>query len=117
MAKRLRLFRGHRFLGGRGVAHKVRLAAEDALRSSRNTVVILDFAQVEGVSHSFADELLSPLSELLDDRCAKRVLLANCTPEVLEELEIVAMMHGLVMPGLTAGSDRPAGAKGPHHRQ
>jgi hypothetical protein len=85
----------------------VRLAAEDALCRDRSTVVVLDFAKVEGVSHSFADELLSPLSELLHEECAKRVQLANCASEVVEELELVAMMHGLAMPALAASPSRP----------
>jgi hypothetical protein len=98
MVKRLTLFRGHRFLGGRGVAHEVRLAAVDALRRDRREVVILDFAGVEGVSHSFVDELLSPLTDLLHEAVSQRVRLENVSDEVLEELEIVASMHGLYLP-------------------
>ena len=98
MVQKLRLYRGHRFLGGRGVAHEVRLAAEDLLRCDSSTVVWLDFAGVEGISHSFADELLSPLNDLLREAVKDRVCLTNCSAEVLEELELVALMHGLFMP-------------------
>lgn len=104
MAQEFRLYRGHRFLGGRGVAHEVRLAAEDLLRRDPAAVVLLDFSGVEGVSHSFADELLSPLNDLLHEAVKDRVWLVNCSDEVLEELELVAMMHGLVMPGAQRGS-------------
>lgn len=104
MAHTLTLNRGHQFLGGRGTAHAVRRAAEDLLASDASAVVVLDFAGVEGVSHSFADELLSPLSELLHEAMHHRVLLANCAADVREELELVASMHRLFMPGALAAA-------------
>jgi hypothetical protein len=94
----LRLFHGHRFLGGRAVANRVRNEAERLLRTDRSAVVLLDFAGVEGVSHSFADELLTPLNELLCERLGARVFLSNCSSGVREGLEMTASMHGLVMP-------------------
>ena len=94
------MFQGHRFLGGRALANRVRNEACALISSDANAEVVLDFARVEGVSHSFADELLAPLDELLDERVAGRVLLANCAPEVLEQLEVVALMHDLAMPGV-----------------
>ena len=97
------MFRGNRFLGGRGVANEVRNLVGDLLRADPMATAVLDFARVEGVSHSFADELLAPLSELLDDRLAERVLLTNCAPEVWAELEVIALMHDLVLPGRGAG--------------
>ena len=105
----LTLKRDHRFLGGRGVAHQVRTAAEALLRKDPPAVVVLDFAGVDGVSHSFADELLSPLSDLLHEAVRSRVLLANCSGDVREELELVAAMHGLFMPGALAAARRAAG--------
>lgn len=99
MAHTLTLNRGHRFLGGRGTAHAARRAAEELLGHDPSAVVVLDFSGVEGVSHSFADELLSPLSELLHEAMQHRVLLANCADDVREELELVASMHRLFMPG------------------
>jgi hypothetical protein len=96
------LYRGHRFLGGRAVAHNVRRAAEAFLASNLKAAVVLDFRRVEGVSHSFADELLSPLSELLQEETRERVFLTNCSDEVLEELQLVATMHGLFMPSRKA---------------
>jgi hypothetical protein len=97
------MFRGSRFLGGRGVANEVRNLVADLLHADPTATAVLDFARVEGVSHSFADELLAPLSELLDNRLAERVLLTNCAAEVWEELEVVALMHDLAMPGRDAG--------------
>ena len=94
----LRLFQGHRFLGGRAVANRVRNEAESLLRTDRTAVVLLDFTGVEGVSHSFADELLTPLNELLCERLSTRVFLSNCSSGVREGLEVTASMHGLVMP-------------------
>jgi hypothetical protein len=105
MVKVMPLYRGHRFLGGRSVAHRVRRDAEVLLGSNPKAVVILDFSGVEGVSHSFADELLTPLSELLKSTTRERVFLKNCASEVLEELELVATMHDLFMPAL-AGKDK-----------
>lgn len=100
MTKILKLYRGHRFLGGRSVAHEVRRRAEDLLASNRSLVVVLDFSDIEGVSHSFADELLTPLSELLEEGNQERVYLRNCSSEVFEDLELIAAMHGLRMPAI-----------------
>ncbi len=108
MDKRFVLFRGHRFLGGRAVAYEVRREAEKLLEKQPNLVIVLDFEGVEGVSHSFADELLSPLSDLLGERVAERVRIENVDPDVLEDLRLVAMMHGLHMPSVA--SRRPAAA-------
>jgi hypothetical protein len=94
----LHLFHGHRFLGGRAVANRVRNEAESLLRADRSAVVLLDFTGVQGVSHSFADELLTPLNELLCERLSARVFLSNCSTGVREGLEMTASMHGLVMP-------------------
>ena len=99
----IEMFRGNRFLGGRGWANEVRNRVGDLLQRDPETIILLDFSRVEGVSHSFADELLAPLSELLEERFATRVLVANCAAEVMEELELVALMHGLAMPGVAAG--------------
>jgi hypothetical protein len=86
--------REHRFSGGCGVAHEVLLLSHDP-----STVLLLDFAGVEDVSHGFADELLSPLNDLLHEAVGDRVWPVNCADEVPEEFEPVALMHGLVMPG------------------
>lgn len=108
MREVVKLYRGQRFLGGRSLANRVRVAAEDLLARDDDTVVVLDFAGVEGVSHSFADELLSPLTELLHSAVRDRVWLVNCAPEVREDLELVATMHGLVMPALGRAKRQPA---------
>lgn len=94
------MFQGHRFLGGRALANRVRNEACALITANPTAEVVLDFDRVEGVSHSFTDELLSPLDELLHEHVAERVFLVNCAPEVLEQLELVAMMHDLAMPGV-----------------
>jgi hypothetical protein len=106
--RRFRLADRRRFLGGRAVAHRVRLEAEDFLRDVPDGVVVLDFSNVEGISHSFADELLSPLSELLGERVRERVFVEGADEEVAEILAIVARMHRLWMPTV-----RPAGGLEP----
>lgn len=101
MERRMELFRGHRFLGSRGGAHQVRVAAEELLRREGSAVIVLDFAGVDGVSHGFADELLSPLSELLHDKMRRRVKVVNCSDKVWKELKLVAGMHRLFLPAAT----------------
>ena len=100
MEHRLSLFHGHGFLGGRGVAFRVRTDAEQILRSDDHAVVALDCAEVTGVSHSFADELLSPLSDLLGPDVASRVILENCSDSVYADFASVAEMHRLHMPAI-----------------
>ena len=104
----LAVFAGREFLGGRAVAHKVRTEAERVLRSNRKAVVVLDFGRVEGISHSFGDELLSALGDLCGSRVRDRVLLANCSREVLGDLQSVAEMHNLPMPRERKGTLAPA---------
>lgn len=94
------MFQGHRFLGGRALANRVRNEACALIAADPTAEVVLDFDRVEGVSHSFADELLAPLDELLHERVAEQVLLVNCAPDVLEQLEVVALMHNMAMPGV-----------------
>ena len=98
MTTTFKLYRGQSFLGSRGTANGVRTAAEDALRLNPVATVILDFDGVEGVSHSFTDELLAPLSELLGPDMKSRVLAINCDPQVWESMTAVCKMHGLTMP-------------------
>jgi hypothetical protein len=102
MADVLKLYSGRAFLGGRAVAHRVRTEAVRLLASRSDSVVVLDFEGVDGVSHSFGDELLSPLAELLDQAVAKRVKLANCSASTLADLRSVADMHRLPMPHVCA---------------
>jgi hypothetical protein len=98
MTNVLKLYSGRGFLGGRAVAHKVRTEAAMLLAADADCVVVLDFSLVDGVSHSFADELLSPLADMLSDDVKRRVSLANCSPSTLADLQSVADMHGLPMP-------------------
>ena len=94
----LALYQGFPFLGGRSVAFKVRTEAEKLLRSSCNARIFLDFSNVEGVSHSFADELLSPLNDLVGSAVSERVGIIHCSEEVVSDLKSVAEMHSLPMP-------------------
>jgi hypothetical protein len=96
----LTLFSGHSFLGGRAVAHKTRTDALSILSRNVNAVVVLDFDGVSGVSHSFCDELLSPLADLLQEDVVRRVKLSNCTVGTLSDLSRVAEMHALPMPSV-----------------
>jgi hypothetical protein len=102
----LALYAGRPFLGGRSAAHRVRTDVEGILARDPGARVILDFALIEGVSHSFADELLSPLAEA---DAGEHVLLANCSVDVLEELRSVAAMHRLPMPHICASAQSASG--------
>lgn len=93
----LGLYAGHEFLGGRAVAHRLRTEAERILRSDPKAIVVLDFCRVEGVSHSFGDELLSALADCLGEGTPNRVFLANCSRQVFADLNSVARMHQLPM--------------------
>ena len=103
MNRTFTLFRGHPFLGGRGSANAVRTAAEDALRADPSGLVILDFAGVKGVSHSFTDELLAPLSELLGSQMCRRVVVRHCAPAVWDAMQAVCEMHSLTLPAAEKG--------------
>jgi hypothetical protein len=92
--------RGHTFLGGRGLARDLREEVEALLRADPTGTVVLDLSGVEGVSHSFADELLSPLSEWLEEELEDRVVLANGSPDVLAEIQAVGAMHDLFLPSV-----------------
>jgi len=85
------------FLGGRQVALDLRSRAIAVLANQAESVAI-DFSGVRGVSHSFADELLSPLSEMLGQSLSRRVTITCCDPEVEEDLRSVAGLHGLYLP-------------------
>lgn len=104
MTNVLKLYFGRGFLGGRAVAHKVRTEAAVLLAAHEDSMVVLDFSSVDGVSHSFADELLSPLADMLSADVTRRVSLANCSPSTLADLRSVADMHGLPMPRVEAAA-------------
>ncbi|MBI0432213.1 STAS-like domain-containing protein [Roseomonas sp. KE0001] len=100
MERVLALYAGRAFLGGRGVAFKVRTEAAASLNRSPYSTVVLDFAGVRGVSHSFADELLSPLADVLGAQVPERITITNCDGQVEGELRSVAAMHGLPFPSV-----------------
>ncbi len=94
----LKMYAGAPFLGGRGSAHSTRLAVERLMAENPGLVVFLDFTGVTGVSHSYADELLTPLSELFAAEPGKHVVFTNCPETVLETFSLVCSMHGLPTP-------------------
>lgn len=98
MTKVLKLFSGNEFLGGRHVAFVIRTEACEYLVQNPSSKVVLDFQDVRGVSHSFSDELLSPLSDLLGDRVCRHVEIVNCDEMVQKSLRSVARLHNLHQP-------------------
>lgn len=100
--KRLKMFSGDDFLGSRGRAHTAREKVEQALLSHPSSGVVLDFKGVAGMSHSFTDELLSPLDELLGEDMGRRVSLVRCAKGVRDAVEMVCEMHGLRPPKVSA---------------
>lgn len=96
--KTLTVFQGNAFLGGRQVAFELRSQAIQFLSENPNQDVVLDFSNVRGVSHSFSDELLSPLSDFLGHNTLNRVKIRHCVKVVREDLEGVADLHDLYMP-------------------
>ena len=86
------------FLGSRNTARRLSLAilAAPAGRAVRR--VLVNFSGVSGISHGFADELLSPLSEQFGKDLAKRVSFVNCANSVERAFGVVADMHGLKLP-------------------
>ncbi|WP_354857350.1 STAS-like domain-containing protein [Acetobacter fabarum] len=105
----LKLFSGNEFLGGRHVAFVVRTKACELLTANPSSKIELDFEGVRGVSHSFSDELLSPLSELLGQEVTNHVCITHCDPHVADDLISVAELHSLFMPAIS--SDSPAFCK------
>jgi len=100
--KRLQMFSGNDFLGSRGKAHTARKKVEKALKSHPMSGVVLDFKGVAGMSHSFTDELLSPLDEMLGNDMSRRVSLVRCAKGVRDAVELVCEMHGLRPPKVSA---------------
>lgn len=95
----LKAFDGYTFLGARLSATKISAKAATLLKADHSPEILVDFEGVTGVSHSYADELLSGLADLLDEFGA-RVAVANCQSEVLGELRAVAALHDIPMPEL-----------------
>ncbi len=92
MEQVLAVFRGADILKHAGDAGALRREIEEVLREGEDTVVVLDFAGVNGLSHGFVDELLAPLFDLLGEAMPDRVLLDNCSAAVLNDLKCVADM-------------------------
>jgi hypothetical protein len=84
------------------------MEAESVLRSAYQRVVLFDFSGVTGVSHGFADELLTPLNELESEDLARRVVFWNCGARVREALELVAELHHLKLPRFEEARSGPA---------
>lgn len=96
--KVFRIFQGNEYLGGRITAFKIRSEIEKEYRENHELFFVLDFEKVLGVSHSFADELLSPLHDLWEKDVDKFVIITNCSPSLKEDLESVANLHSLYIP-------------------
>ncbi|MCG4261381.1 STAS-like domain-containing protein [Acetobacter senegalensis] len=94
----LKLFSGNEFLGGRHVAFVIRTQACKFLEEHPQSKVVLDFQGVRGVSHSFSDELLSPLSDMLGAQAPDHVEIVNCDEMVEKDLKSVARLHNLHTP-------------------
>lgn len=101
MIKVFQLFAGNEFLGGRQVAFAVRTEALRWLEADLHSMIDLNFSGVRGVSHSFSDELLSPLSDALGKDVGRRVMISHCEEAVRQNLESVAMLHGLHVPSFS----------------
>jgi anti-sigma regulatory factor (Ser/Thr protein kinase) len=86
------------FLGSRNTARRLRLVVSAACGGQNGCRVLVDFSGVSGVSHSFADELLSPLSEQFGTELSNRVSFVNCADSVERVFGVVADMHGLKLP-------------------
>ena len=97
------------FLGSRNTAHRLCLAILAGLADGTVRRVLVNFSGISGISHSFADELLSPLSEQLGRALAKRVAFVNCTNSVERGFGVVADMHGLQLPSFVRRSKEPGG--------
>lgn len=89
---------GVRFLGGRARAQRIRLAICGALEAGEASRFAVDFSGCTGISHSAADELLTPLTETFGDDLPTRVTFLGCSDSVREMLEGVSDMHDLGLP-------------------
>lgn len=106
----LRMLNGSDFLGSRKRALVILERVEEELTRPRARKVVLDFAGVSGMSHSFTDELLSRLDELAAERSVE-VVFVNCTPAVAEAVELVSDMHDIEhVPSCEPGQGRRSAA-------
>lgn len=94
------LYQGFDFLGGRGTANRTRLRIAELLKKERDAKIKLDFANVSGVSHSFADELITPLVEEFGDQVWARLHFKNCSESVVQVLQFFARLHSVSLPTL-----------------
>jgi hypothetical protein len=86
------------FLGSRNTGRRLWLTISAALKDQAVRRALIDFSGISGISHGFADELLSPLSERLGKSLANRVSFVNCANAVERTFGVVADMHGLQLP-------------------
>jgi hypothetical protein len=86
------------FLGSRNTARRIRMAITAISHGVSVQRALVDFSGVSGVSHSFADELLTPLTEQFGTDLSNRVSFVNCTDPVERAFGVVADMHGLKLP-------------------
>ena len=93
MQQILSVFAGDDILVRSAEAGLLRRRVQDCLDERDDAVVVLDFAGINGVSHDYVDELLSPLFDVLGDTLPDRVLLDNCSASVLNDLKCVADLN------------------------
>lgn len=105
MSTTFRMFTEQSFLGGRSTANRVRNAALALLKQNPAAVVSFDFDRVEGMSHSFTDELVAPLSDALGAAMNCVVVFKNCTHEVEGTVRLVCEAHRLHMPRFESSKD------------
>ena len=98
VAKKVKMRRGADFLGSRARASSIIMDVERLLVAHPYGKIEADFSGISGMSHSFTDELLTGLGELLTSEMTSRVEFSNCGPRVQETIELVCDMHGLNLP-------------------
>jgi hypothetical protein len=86
------------FLGSRNTARRLRMAITATSHGLAVQRALVDFSGVSGISHSFADELLTPLTEQFGNDLFNRVSFVNCADSVERAFGVVADMHGLQLP-------------------
>ena len=70
----------------------------EALAGGEPHGAVVDFSGVLGVSHSFADEFLAPLTEYFGEHLAEFVRAVNCADDVKDTFLELAQYDDLELP-------------------
>ncbi len=108
MVKTFRVFSGADFLGSRGKANSIVQEVRKLLEAYPHGNIEIDFSDISGMSHSFTDELLTALNEVLQDEITDRIIITNCGPRARETVELICDMHRLRCPQLRSPSQQTA---------